>query len=152
MMNKTTTTAALAVILAIAAPVAYGQTTNAPTRAVRSEMTSNHIMPGQIRMTEMNGATVYDAQDHNIGDVKDVILDRDGRVAEVVLNVGATLGMGGNYVAVNMRDLRVTTDKNNKPHFAVGMTKAQLKSAQPFHLRTAAQNTGSTTAPSSRDR
>jgi len=151
-VTNTTTTAALAAMLAIAAPMAYGQTTGAPMRASHSEMTTNHIMPGQIRMTDMNGATVYDAQNHNIGDIKDMILDRDGRVAEVVLNVGSTLGMGGNYVAISMRDLKVTMEKNNKPRFTINMTENQLKSAPPFNLRTTAENTGSTTEPASRSR
>jgi len=91
-------------------------------------------MPEQIRMTQMNGATVYDSQNQNIGDVKDIILDRDGRVAAVVLNVGATLGVGGKYVAVTMKDIKVTKDANDKPRFAVGMTKEQLKSAQTYDL------------------
>lgn len=151
-VNKAATTATLAAMLAIAAPMAYGQTTGAPMHATRSEATSSHIMPGQIRMTDMNGATVYDTQNQNLGDVKDVILDRDGRVAEVVLNVGSTLGMGGKYVAVSMRDLKVTMDKNNKPRFTVDMTKNQLKSAQQFDLNTTAENTGTTTEPASHSR
>jgi sporulation protein YlmC with PRC-barrel domain len=105
------------------------------------------MLPGQIRLTQMNGATVYDPQNQKIGDVKDVILDRNGRVAEVVLDVGAFLGMGGKLVAVSMNDIKTTFDDNNKPKFSVDMTKDQLKSAQAFDLNEKNAATGSSTPP-----
>ena len=108
-------------------------------------MTANHLLPGQIRATQMNGATVYDGQNQNLGDIKDIILDRDGRIAAVVLNVGATLGVGGRYVAVAMGDLKVSSGPNDKPRFAVSLTKDQLKSAQAYDLNEA--KTGTSTAP-----
>ena len=145
-MSKTTMTAALAVMLAAAAPMAYGQTTTTTT-TVRTTGSANHMVPGEIRMTQMNGATIYDIQSQKIGDVKDIILDRNGRVADVVLDVGAFLGMGGKLVAVNMSDIKVTFDDNNKPKFAVDMTKDQLKSAQAFDLNEKNAATGSSTPP-----
>lgn len=145
-MSKTTMTAAFAAMLAAAAPMAYGQTTTTTT-SVRTDAAANHMLPGQIRLTQMNGATVYDPQNQKIGDVKDVILDRNGRVAEVVLDVGAFLGMGGKLVAVSMNDIKTTFDDNNKPKFSVDMTKDQLKSAQAFDLNEKNAATGSSTPP-----
>ena len=157
-MSRTTMTAAVALILAAAMPMAYGQTTtttvppaSSPTATgstmstVRTPVTANHLLPGQIRATQMDGATVYDGQNQNLGDIKDIILDRDGRVAAVVLNVGATLGVGGRYVAVAMSDLKVSSEPNDKPRFAVSMTKEQLKSAQAYDLNEA--KTGTSAAP-----
>lgn len=150
-------TAALATTLALAMP-AFAQTatdhaTNPPKSTVIQTTTTtgvavNHLMPGQIRVTEMNGATVYDPTDHNIGDVKDIILDRDGRVAAVVLDVGSFLGVGGKYVAIPMNEMKVTFKNNNKPRFTVNMTKDQLKSAQAFELSTGERtSTGTSTPP-----
>ena|ERR1700680_3732386 len=139
-------TAAFAVMLAAAMPMAYGQTTTTTT-TTHTSASANHMVPGQIRLTQMNGATVYDIQNQKIGDVKDIILDRNGRVAEVVLDVGAFLGMGGKLVAVSMNDMKVTFDDNNKPKFAVDMTKDQLKSAQAFDLNEKNAATGSSTPP-----
>jgi sporulation protein YlmC with PRC-barrel domain len=149
-VSKTTMTAAFAVMLAAAMPMAYGQTTT--TTTVRTTGTANHMMAGQIRLTQMNGANVYDVHNQKIGDVKDIILDRDGRVADVVLDVGAFLGMGGKFVAVNMNDIKVSFDDNNKPKFAVDMTKEQLKSAQAFDLDEKNAATGSSTPPVERIR
>ena len=117
------------------------------TEPGRAPISANHLLPGQVRASEMNGATVYDRDNQNLGDVKDIILDRDGRVAAVILNVGATLGVGGKYVAVSMNDLKITND-NNKPRFAVAMTKDQLKSARAFDLNEKPAPTGTSTPPS----
>ena len=64
----------------------------------------------------------------------------------MVLDVGAFLGVGGKYVAVSMNDLKITQD-NNKPRFAVDMTKDQLKSAQVFELNPRNTSTGTTAPP-----
>ena len=151
-------TAAFAVILAASMPMAYGAdtptttTANPPTMTttVHTSVPTNHIMPGQIRATQMDGATVYDAQGKNIGDVKDIILDKQGKVAAVVLDVGSFLGMGGKHVAVSMNDIKVDFDNNNKPKFSVDMTKDQLKAAQAFDLSEKTATTGSSTAPGTR--
>ena len=82
--------------------------------------------------------------------MKLIILDRDGKVAAVVLDVGAFLGIGGKYVAVSMNDLKITQDNNNsnKPRFTVDMTKDQLKAAQAYDLNEKTGPTGTSTAPS----
>ena len=142
-------TAAFAAMLAMS-PMAFAQTTstttNSPTSATSTHaLTANHITSGQIRATQMDGARVYDRQNQNIGDIKDIILDKDGKVAAVVLNVGAFLGVGGKFVAVPMNDVKVDFDKDNKPHFTVDMTKDQLKAAQAFDLDEKKASTGSST-------
>ena len=155
-MSRTTMTAAFAVILAASMPMAYAADT--PTAAtppssattVHTTVPANHIMPGQIRTTQMDGATVYDAHGKNIGDIKDMIHDKQGRIAAVVLDVGSFLGMGGKFVAMSMNDIKVDFDNNNKPKFSVDMTKDQLKAAQAFDLNEKTATTGSSTAPGNR--
>src|SRR4051794_39645103 len=145
-------TAAFALLMAASLPV-YAQTSSTST-STPAKVTATQLQPGQIRATQMDGATVYDTQNQKVGDVKDIILDRDGKVAAVVLDVGAFLGIGGKYVAVSMNDLKITQDNNNsnKPRFTVDMTKDQLKAAQAYDLNGNARSTssGSTTAPASR--
>jgi len=155
-VSRTTMTAAFAVILAASMPIAYAADTNTAatpptvTTTVHTSVPVNHIMPGQIRATQMDGATVYDAQGKNIGDIKDMILDKQGKVAAVVLDVGSFLGMGGKHVAMSMNDIKVDFDNNNKPKFSVDMTKDQLKAAQAFDLNEKTATTGSSTAPGAR--
>jgi sporulation protein YlmC with PRC-barrel domain len=156
-MSRMTMTAAFSVVMAAAMAMANAQTSptmppSPPSKstdagsAARTSLSANHLLPGQIRATEMNGTTVYDKDNQNLGDIKDIILDRDGRVAAVILNVGATLGMGGRYVAIAMNDLKFTTE-NNKPRFTVLMTKDKLKSAQAYDLSEKSGPTGTSTPP-----
>jgi sporulation protein YlmC with PRC-barrel domain len=155
-VTKTTMTAAFALMLAAALP-AYAQSsstsgtsaTPSASASASSKVTATQLQPGQIRATQMDGSTVYDTQNQKVGDIKDIILDRDGKVAAVVLDVGAFLGIGGKYVAVSMNDLKITQDNNNKPRFAVDMTKDQLKAAQAYDLNGPNRNTssGTTTPP-----
>jgi len=139
-VSKTTMTAAFALLMAASLPV-YAQ---AP-----AHVTATEVQPGQIRTTQMDGATVYDTHNQKVGDVKDIILDRDGKVASVILDVGAFLGMGGKYVAVSMNDIKITNDNNSsRPRFTVDMTKDQLKAAQAFDLNgNKNARTGTSSAP-----
>ena len=158
--NKTTMTATFAAMLALSMPMAFAQSTATTTAnesathataARAGGMTT--MMPDQIRVTDMDGATVYDTQNQNVGDVKDILLDKDGRVAAVILDVGSFLGMGGKMVAVPMSDIKVSFEKNNsnsssnKPRFTINMTKEQLKSAQAFEFNQSKAASGSSTAP-----
>lgn len=136
-MSKTTMTAIFAAMMALA-PMAYAQTT-APAAHAPGSMTQ--MGPNQIRVSKFIGSTVYDVQNRNIGDVKDMVMDRDGRVASVILDVGAFLGMGGKFVAVSMNDIK--TDNNR---LTLDMTKEQLKSAQAFNFNDT-NSTGSSTPP-----
>jgi len=130
-------TTSFAAMLAVA-PLAFAQTTTPSPSTTRpaagSEKMGNHVMPGQHRATDLDGASVYDRQNANLGDIKDMIIDAEGRVVAVVLNVGATLGMGGKFVAVPFRDLKITGDGGGRPRVTISMTKEQLKSAQAFEL------------------
>ncbi len=145
-MSRTTMTAAFALLMAASLPV-FAQTSSTSTTTQPAKVAATQLQPGQIRATQMDGATVYDAQNQKVGDIKDIILDRDGKVAAVVLDVGAFLGVGGKYVAVGMNDLKITQDNNNKPRFTVDMTKDQLKAAQAYELNPRSASTGTTTPP-----
>jgi sporulation protein YlmC with PRC-barrel domain len=131
-VSKTTMTAVLAAMLALSMPV-YAQTMNKEP-AARSAAT-HQLQSGQIRGSEMIGSSVYDTQKRDIGKIKDVILDHQGKVDLVVLDVGAFLGMGGKYVAVPMRDLKTAND-NGKVRWTTDMTKEQLQQAKAFDLGT----------------
>jgi sporulation protein YlmC with PRC-barrel domain len=151
-MSKTMTILAAAVLTAAGMAMADAQTAATTTKSptVRAEMTANHLLPGQIRVTEMTGAAVYDQQNQNIGSIKDIILDRDGRVAAVILNVSGALGVGGRYVAVGIDDLKIA-GADGKPRFTVDMLRDQLRTAQTFNLHEA-ERTGSSTPPDERPR
>jgi len=141
-MSKLTMSAALAAILTAAAPAAFADT------PISAAPAANHVLPDQVRFTDMNGATVYDGQKNAIGDINNVVLDPNGKIAAIVIKTGAFLGIGGKTVAVTMKDLKVTREDNGRQRFVLDMTKDQLKSAQAYDVNPA-HNTenGSSTPP-----
>ena len=84
-------------------------------------------------------------QNRNIGKVKDLLFDKSGRVDQAVLDVGAFLGMGGKYVAVPLKDIKMD---NNR--LTLDMTKEQLKSAQTFKFNET-ESTGTSAPPRDRN-
>jgi sporulation protein YlmC with PRC-barrel domain len=142
-MTRSNLTAAVAAILLATAPLAYAQSAVAPNgAAAATNPTGTQIQNDQIRASKMLGSTVYDLQNRDIGSVKDLIIDKDGRVAAAVIDVGTFLGMGGKYVAVPLDAIK--TDNNR---LTLDMTKEQLQQAQAYNLANSNTGAGSTTSP-----
>jgi sporulation protein YlmC with PRC-barrel domain len=101
---------------------------------------------GDWRASKLVGVNVYNEANEKIGDINDVILDKSGKVENVVLGVGGFLGMGEHYVAVAYDKFKwsnepprstaasTTTSTNNRP-----VTNADS------NARTAADGTARTT-------
>jgi sporulation protein YlmC with PRC-barrel domain len=98
------------------------------------------IKADQMRASKMIGTSVYDRDNRDLASIKDFILDKDGKVANVILSYGSTAGMGGKYVAVPFRDLKL--DHNR---LTLDETKAQLDKLPNFKV--ADENTGSGKGP-----
>jgi predicted nucleic acid-binding Zn-ribbon protein len=73
---------------------------------------------------------VYDASDNAIGEVSDVLLDKDGHVTAMIL-VGGFLGLGTKYVSVPFNALRVT-EKDGKRYLVVDTTTDALMNAPGY--------------------
>jgi sporulation protein YlmC with PRC-barrel domain len=140
-MSSSHITVAFATLLIATAPVAYAETAQ-HARATAAAAAEAQIQPDQIRASKMIGSAVYDLQNRKIGSVKDLVLDRDGQVASVVVDVGAFLGMGGKYVAVSPRDIK--TDHNR---LTLDLTKEQLQQAQNYRLENSYTGAGTSTSP-----
>ena len=90
----------------------------------------------------MMGSTVYDVQNRDIGKVKDLVLNKDGKIDAVVLDVGTFLGMGGKYVAVPLTDIK--TDNNR---LTLDRTKEQLQQMAAYQIENPNTGAGSSTSP-----
>ena len=145
-MSKTMSAVALALLLG-AMPMAYAQTAQHPGTMTRNDNAAatravETIQTDQIRASKMIGSSVYDVQNRSIGKVRDLVLDRDGKVAAVVIDVGTFLGMGGKTVAVKLSDLK--TDHNR---LTLDRTKEQLQQMANYRLENRNTGAGSTTSP-----
>jgi sporulation protein YlmC with PRC-barrel domain len=61
---------------------------------------------GEWRASKLAGVDVYNEANEKIGDINEVILDRSGKVANVIIGVGGVLGLGERYVAVTFDKLK----------------------------------------------
>ena len=133
-------TAVFAAIVAAAAPGAFAQTSTMP--ATHTAVTNHMIQSDEVRASKMMGSAVYDRQNQDIGKVSDIILNKDGKVDAVVVDVGTFLGMGGKRVAVPLSDIK--TDHNR---LTLDRTKEQLQQMAAYQLENPGTGAGTSTSP-----
>jgi sporulation protein YlmC with PRC-barrel domain len=75
---------------------------------------------------------VYDPQDSKIGEVMDVLVDREGKATALIVGVGGFLGAGEKDVAVPFHAVQITNKNNNKWYLVMNTTKDALKNAKGF--------------------
>lgn len=100
------------------------------------------IQADQMRANKIIGSSVYDRQNRNVASVKDLILDKDGRIADVVLNYGSTAGIGGKYVAVSFGSLKL-----NNNRLTLDQTKDQLAALPEYTLEDKTTGSGEGAVP-----
>ncbi len=78
------------------------------------------------------GADVQNTSGENVGDVRDLLFDRTGRISTVVIGVGGFLGVGEKHVAVPFSVLTYTSGKDGARIIAIALSKDELKLAPSF--------------------
>jgi sporulation protein YlmC with PRC-barrel domain len=147
MKSKFLTAALLGTALLTGA--AYAETASTD----RSNINTAVHKEGQWRSSKLIGVNVYNDNNEKIGDVQELIVDKSGKVENVVIGVGGFLGMGEHYVAVPMEKLKwvnepvrtspTTTGEANRAkraadekwypdHAVFNATKDQLKTMPQF--------------------
>ena len=110
-MKKLATIALLGT--AIASGAAYAQTAQpadrtAPAATASPTTTSSDkmMLKGKWRASKLMGLDVYNEANEKLGDINELIVDKDGKVNAVVIGVGGFLGMGEHDIAVTMDKLK----------------------------------------------
>jgi sporulation protein YlmC with PRC-barrel domain len=127
---------------------ASAQTVSTKTAAADSaaaDRATSH-KEGEWRASKLVGVNVYNDANEKIGDINDVILDKSGKVENVVLGVGGFLGMGEHYVAVAYDKLKWS---NEPPRSTTASTTTSTTNRPATNAdgtaRTAANGTATTT-------
>jgi sporulation protein YlmC with PRC-barrel domain len=148
------TTASLALLTSAAIAQTPDQKQPAPpaatTAAAKGEVITEQ-KPDQILASKLKGTDVMGNNNEKIGDVSDILFDKDGKVLAYVVGVGGFLGIGSKDVALSPVSFQImpATDKESMK-LKLSMTKDELKTAAEFKPHKA---TTSTTGQSpSRDR
>jgi hypothetical protein len=133
------TLTAAAIGLALLATPALAQSNNSASNTKTNEQQQNASSMNLWQSSKMIGLDVYNQQNNKIGDIKELLLDKDGKVAQVAIGVGGFLGMGEHDVAVKWSDLKFT----NEPVKSSTTTSSNTMSGG------AAKTTGSASSASS---
>ncbi|MBS9722520.1 PRC-barrel domain-containing protein [Tianweitania sp. BSSL-BM11] len=112
-----------------AAPAATNDTA-ANNTAAADRATMTEVPAEELTAENLEGTTVYGAEDANVGDIGDVVLTKDGKVDAIIIDVGGFLGIGEKPVAVAMDDLKFMQDEDGDRYLYTTFTKEQLE-AQP---------------------
>jgi hypothetical protein len=109
-------------------PSATGTTTAAAKPAFIDEQ-----KPDQFLASSFKGTDVLGADDKKIGDVNDILFERDGSVKAYVVGVGGFLGIGAKSVALAPCSFQVVPGKDpSDTKLKLSMSKDELKQAASF--------------------
>jgi sporulation protein YlmC with PRC-barrel domain len=119
-INKLLNTTAVAVLLSLgvsAAPMVLDA--HAAYAAASDEIDSDKLI----------GRNIVNAAGDTVGEIENVVIDKDGAVKYVIAGVGGFLGVGEKHVALKWDALTIT---ENGEHVVANVTKEQLE-ALPEH-------------------
>jgi sporulation protein YlmC with PRC-barrel domain len=161
MYLKFVTAAALGALISTAA---IAQTTTPSSSSPKSaQTTSNQVdtasSKGEWQTSKLIHMNVYNEQNEKIGDIKEMMMDKSGKIDVVAIAVGGFLGMGEHDVAVKFDQLKwvnepvssttssnanraatttgsaqtqTTQNRNYPDHAVLNATKDQLKGMPQF--------------------
>lgn len=153
--------------IAMAAGPVIAQTQTTPpaatppaTSAAPSTSTSVNISgsslesSGSWRASKLIGLDVYNQANDKLGDINELILDKDGKVAAVIIGVGGFLGVGERDIAVSLSDIKFVEEARPAATASTTTTTrtttapaANPRDSMASNTAPAAKTTTTTTAP-----
>ena len=104
-----------------------------------SEQTMNSLPSGVLPISDYYNQSVYDTKDNKIGDINDLLVEKDGKISAAIIGVGGFLGAGEKNVAIPFTALKLT-EKNGKRYLVMDTNKEALNKAPGYTFdRTAKQ-------------
>ena len=126
----------VAALLTAAAPAALEQTHTKPVPTPPRTIVGT-VGPNQNRASKMIGTDVYGKYNQKIGSVQDIILNRSGRVAAVVISAN------GKNIALPLNDFNASLNRLT----LMNISLQQANGAAPFHLTDNNTGAGTTGVP-----
>lgn len=140
-----------------------GSTAAAPSGTMGSASFVSTQKPDQWLASKFKGTDVVGSDDQKVGDVSDILFDKNGKIEAFIVSVGGFLGIGAKDVALPPSAFQVVADTGrsgttgaggsgtatasrdpNDIKLKVSMSKDELKNAQGFEHYKAPSATGST--------
>jgi hypothetical protein len=133
-MQKFFTTVSLVALMALPA-IAQEATTPATQNAPAAEApapTASKLQASDISAKALLNESVRNAANESIGDINDVLIGSDGKIAGVIVGVGGFLGMGEKDVALPFDQLVFAQDADDDLVVNTTATKESLQAAPEY--------------------
>ncbi len=78
------------------------------------------------------GETVVTPNNEAIGEITDLVTDKDGKVLAVLIGAGGFLGIGQKDVAIRFKDIKVSREENNDLTVKANVTKEMIAQAPDY--------------------
>jgi sporulation protein YlmC with PRC-barrel domain len=106
----------------------------ATTTAPSGDLKFYSHQPSEMRASKLIGSKVRNTANENVGDINELIVDKDGKVVAAVVGVGGFLGIGEREVALDFKSLNIKYDPSAMTEsraitVTVNATKDSLKAA-----------------------
>jgi len=130
-----------AALVVLASIPAFAQESTAPAPANRSVPEAQSNAPAapsvksaaaDISAKSLINESVKNASNETIGDINDVLIGSDGKVAAIIVGVGGFLGMGEKNVALPFDQLMFAKSADDDLIVSTSMTKEGLQSAPEY--------------------
>jgi sporulation protein YlmC with PRC-barrel domain len=89
------------------------------------------LPPDASTVTNWYRQNVYDPSEEKIGEISDVLIEKDGRIGAFIVSVGGFLGLGEKHVAVPFQAIHAT-QRDGKWWLTMNANKDSLKSAAGY--------------------
>jgi sporulation protein YlmC with PRC-barrel domain len=117
------------------APTVGGTTDMAMGRPMMQREGYTEVAMDQLTVEDIDGATVYGANDDNIGEVGELVMAADGKtIDQAVINVGGFLGLGVKHVAIPFSELQILRNGENDTRIYMNATEDSLKALPDFEM------------------
>jgi len=99
---------------ALLSSTAFAQTSTAPApapaAAPKADVGAPKLASPHWRASKLKGVNIYNEQNDKLGDINEIILDKEGKVLGYVIGVGGFLGMGKHDILVQMDKLKFVNE------------------------------------------
>src|ERR1700733_6553904 len=130
-----------AVAVAVAAAVtgsAYAQQTTGIGTPMQAQVLTA-LPTNATTVTNYYKQNVYDPSDSKIGEISDVLVNKEGKIDAFIVSVGGFLGIDAKDVAIPFGAVRAT-EKNGSWYLTMNATKDALKHAPGYKYDEAKAN------------
>jgi sporulation protein YlmC with PRC-barrel domain len=97
------------------------------------------LQQADLRASDLIGMDVYNTNNDDIGEIKDLIIEDGKNLKAIVIDVGGFLGAGERTVAVTPGSLVIQKQGNDRQRAIINATKESLTSAPEFRRQAQAR-------------